>query len=310
MEETQRHQSMTSATVRAHEREVNEFIANIGKRIRHTREQKEISRRLLSELSGVSQRYLAQLESGSGNISLALLYRIASALGRKPGWLMEDRSDDIDDFRILSLLQTVSPETRTRVIRVLESDATLESKKKRVCLIGLRGAGKSSLGRLLAENISWEFVELNRVIEKICEIPVSEIIALYGMDGYRQFERQALNSIIEESERLVLAASGGIVSEPDTFTLLLQNFHTIWVKASPEEHMERVRAQGDIRPIAGYPKAMQKLKSILASRASLYSQADCSVDTSGRTLTESLENMVCAYNSFNAADGNGSDITR
>ena len=307
MEETQRHQSMTSATVRAHEREVNEFIASIGKRIRHTRERKEISRRLLSELSGVSQRYLAQLESGSGNISLALLYRIASALGRKPGWLMEDRSDD---FKILSLLQTVSPETRTRVIRVLESDATLESKKKRVCLIGLRGAGKSSLGRLLAENISWEFVELNRVIEKICEIPVSEIIALYGMDGYRQFERQALNSIIEESERLVLAASGGIVSEPDTFTLLLQNFHTIWVKASPEEHMERVRAQGDIRPMAGYPKAMQKLKSILASRASLYSQADCSVDTSGRTLTESLEDMVRAYNSFNAADWNGSDITR
>ena len=307
MEQTPRHQSMTSATVRAHEREVNEFIASIGKRIRHTRERKEISRRLLSELSGVSQRYLAQLESGSGNISLALLYRIASALGRKPGWLMEDRSDD---FKILSLLQTVSPETRTRVIRVLESDATLESKKKRVCLIGLRGAGKSSLGKLLAENISWEFVELNRVIEKICEIPVSEIIALYGMDGYRQFERQALNSIIEESERLVLAASGGIVSEPDTFTLLLQNFHTIWVKASPEEHMERVRAQGDIRPMAGYPKAMQKLKSILASRASLYSQADCSVDTSGRTLTESLEDMVRAYNSFNAADWNGSDITR
>ena len=159
-------------------------------------------------------------------------------------------------------------------------------------MIGLRGAGKSTLGKILADELSFDFVELNRVIEDQSGLAVGEVMALYGEQGYRQLERKALDSVLENKSPVVLAVSGGIVAEPETFNKLLRSFHTIWIKASPEEHMERVREQGDIRPMSGNPKAMDELKSILTSRENLYSRADFMIDTTHRSIDESKADLM------------------
>jgi XRE family aerobic/anaerobic benzoate catabolism transcriptional regulator len=156
----------------------------------------------------------------------------------------------------------------------------------------LRGAGKSTLGKLIADELSLEFVELNNLIEEQSGMPVGEVMALYGEEGYRQLEKQALDTICKTKTAVVLAVSGGIVSEIETYNQLLRTFHTIWIKASPEEHMERVREQGDVRPMAGNPKAMDELRSILTKREKLYSQADFKIDTSFQSIEESKVNLL------------------
>jgi len=166
------------------------------------------------------------------------------------------------------------------------------NKGRRICLIGLRGAGKSTLGGLLADELSVDFIELNRMIETQSGMPVAEVMALYGQEGYRQLERRALNTVFETKDSVVLAVGGGIVSEQVTYKHLLRTFHTIWLKASPEEHMERVRDQGDVRPMAGNPKAMEELRSILTSRESLYARADSMIDTSNKTIEESKTDLT------------------
>ncbi len=269
------------------------FVAKVGERVRHARRQKAISRRVLSEQSGVSQRYLAQLESGSGNISVALLFRVATALGHTPDWFLgEDDPWDSDIHQFTHLFRRADDAQKKRALEELQPRVGSANKGRRVCLIGLRGAGKSTLGRFLAAEKKIDFLELNRVIEEHCGMPVGEVMALYGQEGYRRLERQALDTIFEERDNLVLAVGGGIVSEPETYSQLLRTFHTIWLKASPEEHMERVRQQGDNRPMAGNPKAMDELRSILTSREELYSRADRMVDTSNRSLDQSKEELV------------------
>lgn len=272
---------------------VNAFVAKVGERVRHARQQKAISRRVLSELSGVSQRYLAQLESGTGNISVALLFKVAAALGHPPDWLLGEEDPWASNIREFSdLFRNAGSEQRSRALDILRPGNSPENKARRICLIGLRGAGKSSLGKLLSEKLSIEFIELNHLIEEQSGMPVSEVMALYGQEGYRRLERQAVEAIADRKEAAVLAVAGGIVSEPETFAYLLRNFHTVWLKASPEEHMQRVRQQGDERPMAGNPKAMEELKSILTSRAALYSRAQTMVDTSGQTMEQSLRDLV------------------
>jgi XRE family aerobic/anaerobic benzoate catabolism transcriptional regulator len=159
---------------------------------------------------------------------------------------------------------------------------------KRVALIGLRGAGKSTLGARLAKEVGWPLVELSRQIERETALPIDEIIALYGQSGYRRLERKTLERVIADPPPLVLVVGGGLVAEEETFNLLLAKCYTVWLRAQPEEHMARVIAQGDFRPMAGNEEAMQDLKRILEGRVPLYRKADAIVDTSGDTPAESL----------------------
>ncbi|MFZ1813690.1 MAG: helix-turn-helix transcriptional regulator [Rhizobiaceae bacterium] len=269
------------------------FVAAVGERVRKARQRKGIARRVLSELSGVSQRYLAQLENGEGNISIALLFRIAAALDHKVEWLVSEEDPwSSESAMIAGLYRSANAEQRQRVNQILNPDRAAQLRRQRICLIGLRGAGKTSLGRMLGQDIKMAFVELNHEIEEQAGMPVDEIMALYGQEGYRRLERQAIERVIATTDSVVLAVAGGIVGEPETFAFLLRNFHTIWLKALPEEHMKRVREQGDERPMAGNPKALDDLKSILTSREALYARAETMVSTSGKSLEESRKDLL------------------
>jgi XRE family aerobic/anaerobic benzoate catabolism transcriptional regulator len=273
----------------APDRSEEEFIRVVGERVRMARARKGMSRKALSAASDVSQRYLAQLEGGEGNISIALLRRIARALDHRIEWLVgEDDPWSSETVRAASLFRVAAPEQKRRVLAILDPAQSDMRRGRRIALIGLRGAGKSTLGRLAAEALGVPFVELNAEIEASSGMPVTELMALYGQEGYRRLERQALERIAGAGEALVLAVAGGIVSEPDTYTYLLRHFHTIWLKAKPQEHMERVRGQGDTRPMAGNPAAMDELKTILTSREALYARSEAQVDTSDQTVEESL----------------------
>jgi XRE family aerobic/anaerobic benzoate catabolism transcriptional regulator len=269
------------------------FLELLGERVRNARARKGISRKALSDISGVSQRYLAQLETGAGNISILLLRRVAEALDHKIEWLLgEDDPYSSDVVAVTSLYRSATAEQRRRVLEVLDPQRPSLKRGQRIAFIGLRGAGKSTLGRLTAREIDFPFVELNDEIEQASGMPVNEVMALYGQAGYRRLEMQALERIAATYESLILAVAGGIVSEPETFNYLLGNFHTIWLKARPEDHMTRVRAQGDERPMAGNPAAMEELRSILASREVLYARADAVVDTTDRTLDGAMSEVL------------------
>ncbi len=266
--------------------------ARLGTRVRNARQVKGIPRRVLSERSGVSPRYLAQLEAGEGNISIGLLQRVARALDYRIEWLIaEDDPWDSETLRVAELFQQADRDVRSTVLRTLRPDPVDPCRAGRICLVGLRGAGKSTLGALVAEALELPFVELTRVIEDMAGMPMQDIMAFFGHEGYRKLESQALDRVIETHDQLVLAVAGGIVAEPSTFSTLLGRFHTIWLRASPQEHMDRVRAQGDERPMAGNPAAMDQLKSILASRETLYAQASAQLDTSGRPVDVSVQEV-------------------
>lgn len=284
------HLSRFAATAEIHE---DEFIRIVGERVRMARARKGISRKALSESSGVSPRYLAQLEGGDGNISIALLKRIAKALDHRIEWLVGD--DDpwsSETVRMASLFRVASGDQKKRVLEILDPDVSTLQRARRVALIGLRGAGKSTLGRMAATALGIAFVELNADIESSTGIAVNELMALYGQEGYRRLERQAIERVVATHNEVILAVAGGIVSEPDTFSYLLRHFHTVWLKAKPEEHMARVRAQGDMRPMAGNPAAMDELKTILTSRESLYARSEAQIDTSGKSLERSQADLL------------------
>lgn len=272
--------------------QLDDFIKMVGSRVIAERQRLGMSRRVLSELSGVSQRTIVLLETGVGNISIALLFRIAKALGHTVEWFIytDDHSRQ-DSMRVADYYLTATPVQQQQIKNLLASVEEANIKQARICLIGLRGAGKSTLGRALSEKLSMPFVELNDEVESICGLSIQELMNLYGPEGYRRLERQALNKIVEERDNVILAAAGGVVSEEDNYSTLLKYFHTVWLKAKPEEHMERVKRQGDERPMEGNPAAMQELKSILVSRESLYSAADRQVDTSDKSAASSLEDL-------------------
>jgi len=271
------------------------FLKQVGTRVREARARKNISRKALSEISGVSQRYLAQLETGSGNISIILLRRVAEALDFKIEWLVgEEDPYESKLLSIISLYKEATNEQRMKVLEILDPDHPNLKRSRRIAFIGLRGAGKSTLGRLTAENIDYPFLELNDEIEQASGMPVNEVIALYGQEGYRRLEKQSVERIVATNDSIVLAVAGGIVAEPETLNYLLRYYHTIWLKADPTDHMTRVRGQGDERPMAGNPEAMDELKSILMSREALYARAEIQINTSGRTLEQSLEDILAA----------------
>jgi XRE family transcriptional regulator, aerobic/anaerobic benzoate catabolism transcriptional regulator len=274
---------------------IDRLLASVGERVRSARARMGLSRRVLAERSGVSQRYLAQLESGQGNISIGLLLRVADALDFRIEWLVaEDDPWTSDAVMISSLLRSATRAQRERVLEILDPENPGLRRASRIAFIGLRGAGKSTLGRLAAARLGLPFKELNEDIAEASGMPAGEVMALYGPEGYRHLERQSLERIVATYDRLILAVAGGIVSQPETYNYLLRNFHTIWLKAEPEEHMARVRGQGDERPMAGNPDAMAELRNILTAREALYARAEAHINTSKTTLEKCLEAILDA----------------
>ncbi|MEQ8897624.1 MAG: helix-turn-helix transcriptional regulator [Roseovarius sp.] len=273
--------------------EVEDLMQRVGMRVRKARELKGVPRRVISERSGVSPRYLAQLEAGEGNISIGLLQRVASALDHRIEWFVgQDDPWTSDALRIADLYRAATAEKRQAAMEALSAHSPDQLRARRICLIGLRGAGKSTLGAMAGQVLHTPFLELNIEIEEHAGMPVAEVVALYGQEGYRELEAQALSRIIATHDTVVLAAAGGIVAEPETYKALLAHFHTIWIQARPEEHMSRVRNQGDTRPMAGNPEAMEQLRSILKNREALYEQAEAQLDTTGKPLQASAEELV------------------
>ena len=264
------------------------LLRSLGTRLRQMRKSKGFSRRSLSERSGVSPRYLAKIEAGYGNISIGLLIKLAAALEQPiEHFLMADVMFHSDLPHVSQLYVRADASVRARVLQVLDPERMGLQKAQRLCLVGLRGAGKSTLGARVAKVFGAPFIELNGEIEKNAGMALGEIIALYGQEGYRQLEADTLTSIIEGHKRAVVAVAGGIVSEEGSFYHVLSRFHTVWLKASASEHMERVRAQGDVRPMQDNPQAMIQLRQILRSREALYTQSDHVLDTSGKSVEQS-----------------------
>jgi XRE family aerobic/anaerobic benzoate catabolism transcriptional regulator len=274
------------------------YLNLLGDRIREARARRGMTRKILARDSKVSERYLAQLEAGHGNISIMLLRQIAHAMGLPLGDLVREEPDRPVELTLL--IQTLSrlPAKDLAGARKLLAEtfgATVKSERRhRVALIGLRGAGKSTLGARLAKELGVPFIELDREIERESGTSLSEVFDLYGQGAYRRYERRALEGIIERHDRAVVATGGSIVSEPGTFDLLLAACYTVWLTAAPEEHMGRVVAQGDYRPMAENDEAMEDLRRILIGRTALYSKADATVDTAGKTVAQSLRELQAA----------------
>jgi XRE family aerobic/anaerobic benzoate catabolism transcriptional regulator len=267
-----------------------EFLAAVGHAVRARRQQCGMARRDLSRAADVSERYLAQLETGEGNASIVLLRRVAGALGVRINELLDSRDLAPERQAIGRLIDSLPQQRLGQALRSLTAEFGRDGsvRLKRIALVGLRGAGKSTLGQALARQLQRPFIELDRAIEGEAGISLSELFLLSGQDGYRRIERRCLERVIESHQDMVLTVGGGMVSEPETYNLLLANCFTIWVRATPEEHMARVIAQGDMRPMAGHSEAMGDLKKILAAREPLYGQADTDLSTSGRTVQQSL----------------------
>ncbi len=276
----------------------NPFLAALGERVRAQRARRGMTRRATAHSAGVSERHLANLEYGVGNASILILQQVAQALHCPLAELLGDPTTASAEWLLLrSLLEgrdeSVVREVRLAAARMLgEGDATAAGRSRRIALIGLRGAGKSSLGQALAEDLGCPFIELSRDIERLAGCGTAEIQALYGQNAYRRYERRALEEVIRDHDEAVIATPGGLISDSGSFSLLLSRCTTVWLQATPEDHMKRVIAQGDMRPMAASREAMADLKSILDGRATFYSKADLHFDTSGCDVVQARARLL------------------
>jgi len=274
-----------------------QFLQFLGRRVREQRNRRGMTRRSVAHAADVSERHLAQLEAGDGNISVMLLRRIAAALHVPLAQLLTaETEDDAGRRRIQSFLERLPASRIEEVLSRLVGDFGAEesARRCRIALVGLRGAGKSTLGARLAHAAAVPFIELDREIEKEMGAPLTEIFSLYGQSGYRSIEKRALERVVREHGRAILSVGGGIVSEKETYDYLLSNWFTVWIKAQPEEHMARVVAQGDFRAMAGNDQAMDDLRRILEAREPLYRKADLTLDTSGKSPDASFTELQSA----------------
>ena len=273
------------------------YLKGVGERVRLGRARRGMSRRTLSEASGVSERYLAELERGAGNASLLVLRQIADALDMDITSLVSDRPEPPIDLTLaMHQLERLSPAELAEARRLIAErfpagNAFVDG---RVALIGLRGAGKTTLGQLAAQQLGVAFIELDREVERASAMELSEIFATHGQAMYRRLERQCLEAIVQRFDRAVIATGGSLVTEPSTYDLLLSTCFVVWLKATPDEHMTRVLKQGDLRPMSDDPQAMEDLKAILDSRAKLYEKADVIVSTSGKSEKQAVNALLAA----------------
>jgi XRE family aerobic/anaerobic benzoate catabolism transcriptional regulator len=277
-------------------RETDAYLLRLGERVRVLRNQRGMTRKALAQHAKVSERYLAQLEAGLGNGSIVLLRRIARAMGLPVTQLVQEGADPALDMVLLSqFLERLPPsalaEARNMLLKRFSTPSE-NTRRKRIALIGLRGGGKSTLGKLLAGRLDVPFIELDREIEKRSGTTLSAIFDMFGQDTFRRAEREALDEVLRGHSSFVIATSGSIVTEPGTLELLLASCFTVWIRAEPAEHMKRVMAQGDMRPMAKSSRAMDDLVSILRSREPLYAKAEVALSTSGKTPEQTLAELL------------------
>jgi len=279
-----------SAEVDTKESPRDPLLTALGERVRELRARRGLTRRAVALAADISERHLANLEYGTGNASILVLQQVAQALQCPLAELIGDVTTRSPEWLLIRELLENRPESDLRRARLKLAElfgggrVDASARQRHIALIGLRGAGKSTLGAMLAEDLGYPFVELSREIEKFAGCSIREIHDLYGTNAYRRYERRALEETIQLYPEVVIATPGGLVSDPATFNQLLEHCFTVWLQADPEEHMQRVAAQGDTRPMAASREAMDDLKRILAGRAAFYAKADLSFDTSGLAL--------------------------
>lgn len=272
------------------------FAADVGALVRRGRARRGITRRQLASDSGISERYLAQIESGQGNPSVIVLKAIALAMDMPITELLPingKRHEALSRIgELLGRLPTAELPSIARLIETRIQQSAASERGQRIALVGLRGAGKTTLGQMLAKKLGWPFVELNRVVEQEYGASISMLIEMSGVTTFRRYEQASLEKVIAEHDKVVIATAGGIVANPETYALLLRRTHTVWVQAQPQEHMGRVMAQGDFRPMAENRAAMNDLVAILDARKADYAQAEAQLDTSGEKVEQSLSKLL------------------
>jgi XRE family transcriptional regulator, aerobic/anaerobic benzoate catabolism transcriptional regulator len=276
--------------------DVASFLATIGAELRKHRAKRGLTRRQLAQSSATSERYLAQIESGTGNPSVSVLRAIAHALELPTAALLPETGVRTAALgAVIDLIAQVPEADLSALAKDIELRLARQSstdRGRRVALVGLRGAGKSTLGRMLAQHYGWPFIELDRKVEEDYGASIPDLIEMAGMATFRRHERSALERLIAEQDAAVITTAGGIVSNSETYALLLRRTHTIWIKARPDEHMSRVMAQGDFRPMAQNRAAMADLVAILDARRTDYARAEAEVDTSGESVEQSFADLL------------------
>lgn len=263
-----------------------DFLRAFGERIRGERARRGMSRKLLAHHAGISERYLTQLESGKGNVSLLLLRHIAAALGVPLSRLVAEET--VQEF-----LARLTPDQLDEARAYLTADVTDPAiRAARIALVGLRGAGRTTIGAAAAKELQIPFFELDKEIERLSGTSLGSVIELYGQQAYRRYELQALQELLASQPRFIVATGGSLVSETATYELLLRSCFTVWVRTTPEEHMQRVLDQGDLRPMAGSQPAMDDLRRILDERSELYGRADITLATTGKRIEESVRELL------------------
>lgn len=275
----------------------DDLLESLGRKVRAQRAGRGMTRKMLAADSAVSERYLAQLEQGKGNISIGLLQRVAAALRTDIAELLQTGNEiTAEQVLINELVQGLDSDDQQRALQLLYQNFSASQDCKRIALVGMRGAGKTSLGGRLAEHLEVPFVQLVTEIEQLAGMPVAEILSLSGQDGYRRLEEKALFDVLAREDKCVIETGGSIVSESSLFNVLLTTCRVIWIKALPEEHMQRVIDQGDMRPIENNDHAMADLRRILAAREPFYAQAHAVIDTEGSSVEESFRQLTLAMN--------------
>jgi XRE family aerobic/anaerobic benzoate catabolism transcriptional regulator len=272
-----------------------QYLRLLGERVRDARARHGMTRKMLAHDCGVSERYLAQLESGRGNLSIVLLRRVAAAIYVPLTELVSEELPPVEYALVAQRLRRLTPTELTEAAAILAKRfGDKAAREERIALIGLRGAGKTTLGIMLAKRLGWDFVELSPEIAREAGVSVNEIFDLWGQAAYRRYERRALERVVRSRSRLVIATGGGLVSELPTFERLLDSCYTIWLQASPKDYWERVRRQGDHRMSAdvGTKQAMADMRRILSQREALYAKADARLQTSGKTTARSLRELL------------------
>ena len=275
--------------------DIEAYSTAIGQRVRGARARRGMTRKDLSKHSEISQRYLSQVESGEANISVLLLSRIGKALNLGIHELLppSPHRDNHSTGQLERLLNGLAPAQLEEASQILlRHFGRGPAEKRGVALIGLRGGGKSTLGKLLASSYDIPFVHLGHVIESLAGVELSEIFSRGGQETYRALEKQAVEQVLQTHERVVMETGGSLVSEQDTYDLVLRSYYTVWVQATAAEHMERVLQQGDMRPMRGNREAMADLKLILDERASQYELAHYKLNTAGRSINDCLEELA------------------
>ena len=278
---------------------LQQYIEEIGNRVRSLRAKRGMTRKSLSKHSDVSERYLAQLESGKANITLSVLWRVAEAFDIPFSEIIPDQCRDGINPLFASFVSSLTEAQQNSALQLLKRHfANSVTSGHGIALVGLRGAGKTTLGQLLAKEMNVRFIRLTALIEELANMSIGEILDLGGQKKFRRIEAQALEYVLNLNQPVILETGGSLVSQTESFKLLLDNFFSVWIKASPEEHLSRVMDQGDTRPMAGLKEAIEDLKLILEERESGYKLADYTLDTTGRSEAECLTELKRTAGAF------------